>query len=177
MRHERNNYAFSAKRVRERRLAANRNAQRPTHRKWQWGPTQFLIAVLGVSIGGIVAINFDRLSPAEAATDDGSFSCVMPSVTDGDTIRCGSRRVRLAGIDAPEMPGHCRPGRECTPGDPFASKDNLSSLIGWSSVQCRQTDTDHYGRTVARCEVKGADLSCRQVEGGFAVRRYGDISC
>ncbi|MGC1270186.1 MAG: hypothetical protein WA842_06275 [Croceibacterium sp.] len=35
------------------------------------------------------------------------------SVTDGDTIRCGDERIRLLGIDAPEMGGRCREGRVC----------------------------------------------------------------
>jgi endonuclease YncB( thermonuclease family) len=98
-------------------------------------------------------------------------------VTDGDTFRCGGRRVRLQGIDAPEMPGHCRPGRDCTPGDPDASATNLRRMLRWHSVTCRQTDIDGYGRTVARCSAGEQDLSCAQIDGGFAVRRYGAISC
>lgn len=31
--------------------------------------------------------------------------CVSLSVHDGDSIRCGSERVRIANIDAPELPG------------------------------------------------------------------------
>lgn len=30
--------------------------------------------------------------------------CLSPSVHDGDTIRCGRERVRIANIDAPELP-------------------------------------------------------------------------
>ncbi|WP_363738969.1 thermonuclease family protein [Sphingobium sp. LMA1-1-1.1] len=80
-------------------------------------------------------------------------------------------------MDAPELPGHCRPGRECTPGDPYASTANLQSLVSGQAVECRQIDTDHYGRAVARCSAKGRDLSCAQVQGGFAVKRYGSLSC
>jgi len=29
--------------------------------------------------------------------------CLSPTVHDGDTIRCGSERVRIANIDAPEL--------------------------------------------------------------------------
>ena len=31
--------------------------------------------------------------------------CVAPSVHDGDSIRCGGERNRIANIDAPELPG------------------------------------------------------------------------
>ena len=95
---------------------------------------------------------------------------------DGDTFDCGDERVRLAGIDTPEMPGHCKAGRRCTEGDPFAAQAHLSSLAD-GRVLCRQIDTDHYGRMIARCEAGGRDLSCAMLQSGHAVRRYGHISC
>lgn len=106
-----------------------------------------------------------------------TFSCPAAIVLDGDTFDCGGTRVRLNGIDAPEMPGHCRKGRVCTPGDPYASTENLRRLLAAGPVQCRKSDTDVYGRTVARCEAGGVDLSCQQLAGDFAVRRYSPILC
>ena len=111
----------------------------------------------------------------EASEDD--IFCDTTQVVDGDTLRCGVLRVRLASIDAPEMPGHCRRGRECVDGDPYASKAHLERLVQKGSVTCRQTDIDRYGRIVAMCKVNGLDLSCSQVRGGHAVIRYGDLSC
>ncbi len=137
----------------------------------------------GVIIGsalGIALVQFAGSVPSGgSASADTSLGvgCVSPQVIDGDTLRCGASRIRLSSIDAPELPGHCRPGRECTPGDPYASTGNLQSLVAGQSVQCRQTDTDYYGRAVARCSVQGQDLSCAQVKGGFAVRRYGFLIC
>jgi endonuclease YncB( thermonuclease family) len=65
-----------------------------------------------------------------AALSVAAFLCLNPSHHDGDNIYCAGeiRSHRLYGIDAPEMPGACRPGRECTPGDPYASRDHLKSL-------------------------------------------------
>lgn len=116
-------------------------------------------------------------SPASARSEAGGFACPSPRVVDGDTIRCGPVRVRLTGIDAPELPGHCNPGRACTPGDPYAATENLQRLIGGRSLVCQQTDTDRYGRVVARCSAGGRDLSCEQVRGGYAVRRYAPLAC
>lgn len=109
----------------------------------------------------------------------GLFECAAPAHHDGDAIRCNGegRSMRLDSIDAPEMPGSCRRGRQCTPGDPFASRDHLASLTRGKSVQCRQTDTDHYGRRIVRCSADGIDLSCRMVADGFAVERYGRLDC
>jgi endonuclease YncB( thermonuclease family) len=121
------------------------------------------------------AIALARSSSVEASGD--TFICSNPVVVDGDTLRCGERRVRLAGIDAPELPGHCRVGRQCVPGDPFASRENLSRLTRGGAVTCRQTDIDGYGRTVARCSAGNVDLSCAQLNDGAALPRYGAISC
>ncbi len=116
-------------------------------------------------------------SPATATDGGRQFACDSVTVVDGDTLRCGRQRVRLASIDAPEMPGHCRTGRECTPGDPFASNEHLKQLIGGGPVACREVDVDAYGRSVAFCSARGEDLSCAQVEAGVAVVRYGKLSC
>ncbi|MFZ5705712.1 MAG: thermonuclease family protein [Pseudomonadota bacterium] len=108
-----------------------------------------------------------------------SFSCPAPEHHDGDAIRCGSkaRSMRLYGIDAPEMPGACRPGRVCTPGDPIAARDHLRSLTAGKTVSCRQVDRDRYGRAIVRCISDGRDLSCVMVRDGFAVERYGRLDC
>ncbi|MBX3442137.1 MAG: thermonuclease family protein [Planctomyces sp.] len=110
--------------------------------------------------------------PAEG----GVISCFRPRVTDGDSFTCGGTRIRLANIDAPELPGHCRPGRRCVEGDAFAARDHLRSLAG-GYVTCRAAELDHYGRTVAFCEAEGRDLSCAMVKSGHAARRYGGLVC
>lgn len=143
----------------------------PKRPRQKWGVAALLALVGAGATLGLIGVTW--LGPVEA---EQAFECSSPTIIDGDTLRCGERRVRLAGIDAPELPGHCRPGRECTPGDPHASTANLRRLA-YAPLQCRATDTDAYGRTVARCSVEGADLSCAQIEGGFAVRRYGWIWC
>lgn len=103
--------------------------------------------------------------------------CESPRVVDGDTVRCGETLVRLSSIDAPELPGHCRRNRACTPGDPYASTENLRRLVGSNPLVCNQVDQDHYGRAVAFCTAAGVDLSCAQVGGGFAVQRYRELHC
>ena len=62
-------------------------------------------------------------------------------------------------------------------GRSLASTQTLHNLFAAGSVQCRKTDTDKYGRTVARCTSKGVDLSCGQLSAGQAVRRYAYILC
>jgi endonuclease YncB( thermonuclease family) len=140
-----------------------------------WGVNQILLAALGLSIGAILALTAIRWLDGEG--EEETFACSSPEITDGDTLRCGSKRVRLAGIDAPELPGHCRPGRDCALGDPYASTDNLRRIVAGRALQCRQTDLDAFGRIVARCSAEGVDLSCAQLEADQAIRRYGFIWC
>lgn len=97
------------------------------------------------------------------------------TATDGDTIRCrtpqaGSvERIRLLGIDAPELPGHCRAGRRCAPGDPFAARANMARLLQRRPLAIRRFGFDRYGRTLATVSAGGTDLSCAQLQGRFAV--------
>jgi endonuclease YncB( thermonuclease family) len=106
-----------------------------------------------------------------------AFSCTNARVSDGDTVRCGKQRIRLYGIDAPELPGHCNKGRRCTPGDPYASTRNLAALLNKGAIECREIERDRYGRIVADCSAGQVDLACAQLKGGFAVRRYSNIAC
>lgn len=102
----------------------------------------------------------------------GTFRCTVAYVTDGDTFRCSSGvRVRLSSIDAPEMPGHCQRGRQCTSGDPFGAKAALAGMVTGRTVQCEPVGTT-YNRVAAWCSVGGRDLSCAMVRSGHAIVRY-----
>lgn len=140
-------------------------------RRWK-----LVMIVMAVGVVGAAKL-FDGYGIGALAHGPGNvISCFSPVVIDGDTFTCSGRRVRLASIDAPEMPGHCQKGRRCTVGDPFGSREYLRSLVS-GSVTCRPIETDHYGRTVARCEAGGKDLSCEMVGAGHAVKRYGFLLC
>lgn len=114
-----------------------------------------------------------------------TFLCAAALAIDGDTLRCSNieaarGRVRLARIDAPELPGHCRSGRDCAQGDGVKSRDGLARLIRGTPVKCRQVDAsprntgfqshDPYGRIVARCSVGGRDLGDAMLSARLARR-------
>ncbi len=100
-----------------------------------------------------------------------ALACTLIAV-DGDTLRCGQERIRLIGIDAPELPGHCQEGRSCAPGDPIASLAALTAASQGTAEIDRQ-GSDHYERTLARVRVNGVDLSCAQITSGHAIYRAG----
>ncbi|MDR2614047.1 MAG: thermonuclease family protein [Candidatus Accumulibacter sp.] len=98
-----------------------------------------------------------------------ALSCRVVGVSDGDTLSavCGNRRrikVRLAGIDAPELRqpyGH-------------AAKRALVSLCLRKTAKISIQDTDAYGRAVGRVFCAGRDANALQVKSGlaWAYRRY-----
>lgn len=117
---------------------------------------------------------FTLFAPLLLASAAPALSC---TVTDGDTIRCGAERVRLIGIDAPELPGHCRHNRQCAAGDAAASTAALAQLVHGRPVLLERHGMDSYGRTLAFARVGKLDLSCAQLRAGQAIYvRAWDIS-
>jgi uncharacterized membrane protein YsdA (DUF1294 family) len=108
-----------------------------------------------------------------------SFACLNPSHHDGDNMRCSNVEgaLRLQGIDAPEMPGACRPGRRCVAGDPYAARDALRAITAGRDVQCVQEDTDSYGRAIVNCTADGVNISCAMIDSGLAEPRYAPLDC
>ena len=98
------------------------------------------------------------------------------TVVDGDTLRCGPERVRLIGIDAPELPGHCRAGRSCVAGDPFAATEALRQLIGTGEVKIERIGVDRYGRTLANVYRSERNVACDLISHGYAqyIERWDD---
>ena len=89
-------------------------------------------------------------------------------IVDGDGLRAGKERVRLWGIDAPELRQKCqRDGASYACGEIAA--DMLRLFVGSEPVACIEVEKDRYGRTVARCSVGGVDLAALMVSAGWAV--------
>jgi micrococcal nuclease len=93
------------------------------------------------------------------------------SVHDGDTLRAideqkVEHRVRLAGIDAPEL------------GQAFGrvARDRLRELALRQQVAVHLHDQDRYGRDLATLELDGRDLGRQLVAEGLAwhYERYSD---
>lgn len=98
-----------------------------------------------------------------------SIDCRVIGIADGDTFSCltGKRdqvRVRLAGIDAPEL------------GQPYGrrARQILSDLVFGKDVTLIVQDRDRYGRTVALVKVADVDVNAALVRTGaaWAYRAY-----
>lgn len=100
--------------------------------------------------------------------------CLSPTVHDGDTIRCGRERVRIANIDAPELPDSpkCHDRRVsyawCDYRAGEASRVALVRLMSRGRVMIERLETDRYGRTLATVSVNGVDAGDYLISQGLA---------
>lgn len=92
------------------------------------------------------------------------------TVTDGDSLVLSGKRIRLHGIDAPELRQSCADG---WPAGALA-RAALAAVIDRRPVECSPVTLDRYGRTVARCTAGGRDLGAAMVAAGmaYAFTRY-----
>lgn len=80
-------------------------------------------------------------------------------ITDGDTLRFGEVRVRLHGVNAPEM----------DTADGPRARFALLEAIGSGPIRCEDTGERSYRRIVAVCyDAEGRDLAERMVRAGWA---------
>lgn len=90
------------------------------------------------------------------------------TVTDGDTLVVGGVRVRLEGIDAPEIDQTCgrrwlgtwKCGREAA--------DHVGRLVRDRVVACLGKGHDAYGRLLGVCVVEGLEINADLVRNGLA---------
>lgn len=111
-------------------------------------------------------------APAAPATR-GTFT-IRATVVDGDTLAAGGERLRLNGIDAPEMGQLCeREGGGYHCGE--QARAALGRILGGGAVTCEAIGTDRYDRRVVRCvNGQGQDIAAAMVAAGWAMayRRY-----
>ncbi len=97
-------------------------------------------------------------------------------VIDGDTLDVGGVRVRLHGVDAPEVGQRCKTSSgESWDCGTWVSREMRARYQG-SDAKCEPIEMDRYGRVVAVCRVLGVDLARRLVQDGMAVafRKYSN---
>lgn len=100
-----------------------------------------------------------------------------PRVVDGDGLVINGNRIRLHGIDAPEMAQRCEGRRRVPIACGELARNALAGLIGEQEVRCETVTVDRFKRSVAVCRVGGLDLGREMVRLGWAraFARYSDV--
>jgi len=94
-------------------------------------------------------------------------------ISDGDTIKIDSEKIRFSGIDTPELKQFCvKENIKNSCG--LKAKKILKDKIGKFKVTCIREGKDQYNRTLAECFVNNQSLSSFLVRSGyaFAYRKY-----
>lgn len=97
-------------------------------------------------------------------------------VIDGDSFSLGDVQIRLFGVDAPEVKQTCRTEQGVAWDCGVWVAQQVTARYAGQEARCTAVTTDRYGRTVARCDVDGKDISEELVLDGlaFAYRAYSD---
>ena len=109
----------------------------------------------------------------------------IPKIVDGDTVYINNYKIRLEGIDAPEMKQKCKKEKlkiSSIIGYTFYedyycgehSKENLEAKVKGSNIKCIFFTKDRYKRYLAKCFKGKINLNRWMVRNGHAVayRRY-----
>jgi endonuclease YncB( thermonuclease family) len=148
----------------------------------RWGFIQYVavfLAVVGLGVafpsvktGGLEAAQSPQIAAPRDHSDLPEFTGAA-RVIDGDTLALGDVKIRLHGIDAPEISQVCNDmhGGAWTCGQ--WSKAALERLAS-GFVTCVQKDIDRYDRVVGVCFAEDTDVNAAMVAKGaaFAYVKY-----
>jgi len=125
----------------------------------------------GRSAGSLLAVLILLLIAALV----GHFTPAGPPLTgratavDGDTLRLDGERVRILGIDAPELEQDCTDASGAQWSCGQVARTRMAELLKGGSIDCRQEGHDRYGRVLAHCSNGPVDLGKTMVRAGLAV--------
>lgn len=89
-----------------------------------------------------------------------------PRAIDGDTLRLCGERIRISGIDTPELNGRCQYERDLA----IRARNRLAELLGSGRVRFYRSgrDRDRFGRLLRVVTVDGRSVGDRLVREGLA---------
>lgn len=91
-------------------------------------------------------------------------------VVDGDSFVVGMRKLRLDGIDAPELKQTCKDAQNIEWPCGRAARAALEQLLLDGGLSCTAEVQDRYARSVAACRsISIPDIAAAQVNNGMAV--------
>ncbi len=136
-----------------------------------------LKAAGSVALAGFLSLVLYMFSEASQSRNNALAGTAV--VLDGDTIDLAGQRIRLQGIDAPELSQHCPfPKQKGSWAAGWQAKRHLVRLISDKSVSCLIHGMDRYGRLIGNCHNHdGIHLNAAMVQSGmaWAYRAYSGL--
>ncbi|MGR9176212.1 thermonuclease family protein [Rhizobium leguminosarum] len=123
--------------------------------------------VTAFALLALVALIAAKLNDAAKIEHMGAFHAA-----DGDSLTLGAERLRLEGIDAPELNQSCeREGKAWACGR--AAREALQGMVLASGTLCQGSRHDRYDRLLVICRSgAGGDINAAMVRRGMAIS-YG----
>ena len=130
----------------------------------------------------IICLIFFLLTYQDVKSSEITSVTGYAKVTDGDTIKIDTFKIRLDGIDAPEKKQKCK--KEYLKIFFFSldknypcgkiSSNNLTRKINNKIIKCYIKDIDRYKRFIGECYKENINLNAWLVKNGYAVayRKY-----
>jgi endonuclease YncB( thermonuclease family) len=103
-------------------------------------------------------------------SDDASSQSIhgIADVRDGDTLVIHEQKIRLQGIDAPELHQTCKKNQQSYPCGSHA-KQELWQLTDGMEVRCEIAEYDKYQRALGHCFVGEINLNSEMVRTGHSL--------
>ncbi len=93
----------------------------------------------------------------------------IASAIDGDSIKIGSKEIRLFGLDAPEYNQKCFDEKNEAYDCGLVSSEFLRKLVDGKKLACFYSSKDVYSRFLARCFIGKISINEEIVKNGMAV--------
>ena len=155
-----------------RKLSTPRFPQAPRLRLRGLGRYFGFILLAAVMAAGLIALT--RVPDPDAGRKSGRTDTQVIRwwnihVVDGDTLWIGNEKIRLLGIDAPELSQTCGDAKGGTWACGREATARLRALASAGELTCTRRGPDRYGRTLAICRAGGVDVGETLVREGLAV--------
>jgi endonuclease YncB( thermonuclease family) len=114
----------------------------------------------------------EKTRPSSSTAKPGAAPRVIAgraTVVDGDGLEIGGAKIRLFGVDAPEIDQYCRRDDHTRWRCGHYASVELDRLVASREVACTVRTVDQYERAVAVCRVGDLDVAETQVRNGWAV--------
>jgi endonuclease YncB( thermonuclease family) len=149
--------------------------RRPPQRR---GLVRSVVMIMAVSFLLSSAWLFSQSTDASETITAANYKI---TAADGDSFNIGNRKLRLKGIDAPELHQSCEDASGVQWACGQAAHAALVLLLAEPGLACVTDVSDRYGRALAKCTSnRTADLNAAQVTAGMAasdefhdLRTYG----
>ncbi|WP_160936290.1 thermonuclease family protein [Teichococcus coralli] len=148
---------------------SRRRIFRPARSSRRWGGAALggSAALLALGLVGLgLPASLSGFAPRE---QDWAAEAALVRVADGDTLRLGSRTLRLAGLLSPQRGQTCTTAQGVGFDCGAAAAEALARLAQGHDIACRVQGRDRLGRALGTCKAGGMDMGAALVEAGWAL--------